>query len=311
MNTDDLLTPSTTPDPATAMPSFTVGDEAVSRTAGRKVARVVNVNVQIRQRDRECTAMIGLHEWPLMKLSYQASGGDVTMLPQWVPGIPREKVLTEQQLKDELERLTKAYTLPREGGKRELVAEVYGATPADRPARLQATMNELHRAWEQLYAQLVRRVEARNPGFHGDCVKAFGKPESAIHPEALARYKTARLLELTGMEMTDRDLLDLVSRFDPENRGLAEIELPELGEPGEAGETPAPMMGEDAAEDSLADALAKAGFTPDQVLELQSLAGDGKVEPADLMEAPCIHGNTAKARKASRIMKAALQPVGA
>lgn len=302
--------------PTIDLPSFTVGDDAISRTAGRKVARIINVNIQIRQRDRECTAAIGLHEWPLIRRRYEAAGGDVTLLATWVPGVPRDRTLTEQQLKDELARLESIYVIPREGGKRELVAEVYGVAVGERLTNLQKTMNDIADKWSKLYSSLRKRVLARNPRFIDECVAAFNTHKSRIPTEALNRYADARMIELTGYEMTDRDLTDIVSHLEQDAVSVGEIELPELGvppvvdapiiDPNAPVVLPAPSVESVVPEEeraALAASLRTAGFDESQSIDLIKAYAAGDIEVETIMELPSINKSLALARRASRVLK--------
>jgi hypothetical protein len=139
----------------TPPPIFHVGARA---TDDRIVGVAVNVNFELRDGAKSRGHAISLHEIPLMRRLYAA--GTLTILPDWVPATPRLRGLTRGQLEAELERLRGSYILPREGGKADLVAEVYGPSQADQLRTLRAHMITLKNGWLALEAKAKNRAHA-------------------------------------------------------------------------------------------------------------------------------------------------------
>lgn len=194
----------TTPEPA-----FFEG--LVDRGAEKKVAMAVNVNFELKDGQKERGHAVPLHCIPLMRRSHP--GGVVKVVPDWARGITRLREMTQEELKHELEGLTRSYGQKRAGEVASVLAEVYGPTEVTQLQTLHAKMAEVYRAWCALEHTAYERLQAKFPG------RSFGQLE---------------LMGLTGTVITQEEMEGLVNIIEPERKELAAIQLPELASIGAA-----------------------------------------------------------------------------
>ncbi len=252
-------------------PVFDNGNDAARRMTDPVVAIVVTVNLSIKNGQRTMSCSAPLHEVPLLRRLYTALGGTVTPRTDWVPGLRRRAKLTHAQLQDELRRLSEKYQIPTEGGKRDIMAEIYGATGAERLRSLRNKMAEAHRGWGELETAAMVKI------------RAAGKTYHRLEVESL-------ISEL----LSEKDVDRLVRSLDPAEATADEIELTALDA---AEQTLAPqgehvLTGDDAPAGgprmSLADVFGKDDEPTDQP---PSPVEDADLQPAELTEADVLIAN--------------------
>jgi hypothetical protein len=182
---------------------FIVGQ--VDQGAQKRVAVSVSINFNLKDGTKERGHGMVLHEVPLMRRMHP--GGVVDVLPYWPPGVNRTRDLTQEALKNELERLGRAYGTKRPGQTASLLQEVYGATESDQLLNLHAKMAKVAAGWRELEQKGAARLAAKYPG-------------REIHP-----------LEFQGLlseVITADEIEELVGIIEPQKKDLEEIQLPEL-----------------------------------------------------------------------------------
>lgn len=216
------------------VPAFSVGDETSKRFNGRIIGVCVFVNVSHKNQGREGDACIPLYEVPLMRRLYERDGGTLTIRPNWVPSIPRHRVLTDVLFDDkntqeaealgELNRLRRTYLLRNSGQVVDLMAEVYGATKAEQARNLQKGMKEIFDGWKALYESAKARVYAKREDLKGEVMALFDTNED-VTVKVFQATLDAWMLELTGLELTVNELEELVNLVDPRAKGLEDYTL--------------------------------------------------------------------------------------
>jgi hypothetical protein len=211
------------------VPAFSVGDEAAKRVNGRIVGVGVYVNISHKIQGREGDAAIPIYEVPLMRRMYERDGGTITLRPNWVPSIPRHRLLTDALFDDkntneaesigELNRLRRTYLLKNSGSAVDLMAEVYGATKAEQAKNLQKGMKAIFEGWMDLYLKAKGRVNEKRPDLEQQVLSLFPSDET-VTQRIYDKTLEAWMLELTGLEITINELEDLVNLVDPRSKGL-------------------------------------------------------------------------------------------
>lgn len=211
------------------VPAFSVGDETSKRVNGRIVGVGVYVNISHKIQGREGDAAIPIYEVPLMRRMYERDGGTITLRPNWVPSIPRHRLLTDALFDDkntneadsigELNRLRRTYLLKNSGVAVDLMAEVYGATKAEQAKNLQKGMKAVFDGWMDLYLKAKGRVNEKRPDLEQQVLSLFPNDET-VTQRIYDKTLEAWMLELTGLEITINELEDLVNLVDPRAKGL-------------------------------------------------------------------------------------------
>lgn len=222
---------------ANYIPAFSVGDESAKRLNGKIVGVIVSVNVSHKNREREGDAAIPIYEVPLMRRLYEREGGTLVIRPNWVPSIPRHRVLTDALFDDgnpdeyeaigELPRLRRTYLLKNHQTKIDLMAEVYGATKAEQAKNLQNGMKDIWKAWTDLFAKKKLEVMANRPDLEDQVLSLF-PADTEVTRRIFDATLEAYMLELTGFELTVNELEALVNLVDPRAKGIEEYDLPGL-----------------------------------------------------------------------------------
>lgn len=182
---------------------FAVG--LVDQGSQKIVAVAVSINFNLKDGQKERGHGMVLHEVPLMRRMHP--GGVVDVLPYWPPGVERTRKLTQEALKNELERLGRAYGSKRPGQTASLLQEVYGSTESEQLLNLHAKMAKVAAGWRALEQTGAARLATKYPG-------------RDIHP-----------LEFQGLlseVITADEIEELVAIIEPQRKDLAEIDLPEL-----------------------------------------------------------------------------------
>lgn len=202
------MNPNDTAKSTTPMPEIEAYFEgAVDRGSQKKVAVAVNVNFELKDGQKERGHAIPIHVIPLMRRMHP--NGVVTVKAKWARNIARTVEITQEELKSELEGLTRSYGQKLPGQMASYLAEVYGATEVEQLKNLHLKMGQVWHAWLKLEEIGRKRVKEKFPR------DSFGP--FAMHG-------------VIGDVLTDDELAELVHIIEPEKEQLAEIQLPELAD---------------------------------------------------------------------------------
>jgi hypothetical protein len=262
-------------------PVFDNGNDAARRLTDPTVAIIVTVNLDVKRGTRTLSCNAPLHEIPLLRRMYAAMGGTVTPNPHWLPGLRRRAKLSHSQLQDELRRLARLYVVPAEGGKRDIMSEVYGATASDQLRNLRAKMIEAHDLWKAMESRIMADIR--------HAVASGTQPE----------YHRLEAESLIADRLNAKDIDKILRQIDPAEVAADEIELGELkGDDllAPAGATDAPTTTGQPAEPTNAggfrDVFAGVGEDdPEDVKHAPTGLPDSDLDPAELTEADVLIAN--------------------
>ncbi len=179
----------------------------VDQGSQRIVAMAVNVNFELDDGPKRRGHAIPLHAIPLMRRMFP--NGVVKALSYWPRGIDRCRTLNQDQLKKELETLTRSYGVKRAGETSTILAEVYGTTEVDQLRNLHAKMKEIALAWKRLEHEAMGRLPIKFPG--------------VTHTEL-------ELHGVTSQVITDAEIEALVDIIEPSAKEVEALQLPDLGD---------------------------------------------------------------------------------
>lgn len=191
---------------AAASPFFQEG--IVERESGRAVAFAVNVNFELKDGTRERSHGVAIHEVPLLRRRYP--DGTVKVMTEWPRGISRLRDLTMTELRSEHARLCLSYIYPTSPTtKRDLVAEVYGASPSEQIRNLAVGMKDVVLAFRALEVHAKQRLAVKYPGRVFSEAEFHGATSEVITPEEMESLVKLIEPEADTLDHIELDPIDL------------------------------------------------------------------------------------------------------
>lgn len=177
----------------------------------RIVAMAIGIRADIKVGDREFSSSLSVHEALILRHYLDMMGGGCTMRlsAAWPPGLSRYRHLTQDNLKNEVGRLSRMIVPRKDAPPLECMAIYFPGTLNERMVRLHKIMGEQYQAWEKLLEKAMARLRQDNvPGL------------DTLHPE--------RVKSLAANYITEQEIESVVRLADPAAGQLDSIELPEI-----------------------------------------------------------------------------------
>ena len=177
----------------------------------RVVALAIGIHADIKVADREFSSSLSVHEALILRHYLDMMGGGCTMRfsGAWPPGLSRYRRLTQDNLKNEVMRLSRMIVPRKDMPPLECMAMFFPGTLNERLLRMHKIMEEQYQAWETLLEKAQRRLEQDNvPGLAG------------LHLE--------RVKSLAANYITEQEIETVVKMADPSAGQLDAIELREI-----------------------------------------------------------------------------------
>lgn len=177
----------------------------------RIVALAIGIHADIKVGDREFSSSMSVHEALILRHYLDMMGGGCTMRfsGAWPPGLSRYRRLTQDNLKNEVARLSRMIVPRKDAPPLECMAMFFPGTLNERMVKMHKVMEEQYQAWEKLLEKAQARLMQDNvPGIAG------------LHPE--------RVKSLAANYITEQEIEGIVKMADPAAGQLDAIELREI-----------------------------------------------------------------------------------
>lgn len=203
--------PTMVPPLSTARDDFFIVGSDDRPMDNRIVAMAIGIRADIKVGDREFSSSLSVHEALILRHYLDMMGGGCTMRlsAAWPPGLSRYRHLTQDNLKNEVGRLSRMIVPRKDAPPLECMAIYFPGTQNERMVRLHKIMGEQYQAWEKLLEKAMGRLRQDNvPGI------------DRLHPE--------RVKSLAANYITEQEIESVVRLADPSAGQLDSIELPEV-----------------------------------------------------------------------------------